>query len=82
MSGEDRDVDGKEAGGGLRQGDNVNKVFIIEPTALHQLALDSCYHRDASTNGEGTYLCEYEEYLPKAYHKFFLLLINQSTKVQ
>ena len=69
MAGEDGDVDGEESWGRLCQGDDVDKVFIVEPTALHQLALDSCYHGDASTNGEGSNLSEYKEYLPKAYHK-------------
>ena len=72
MAGEDGDVDGKESWGRLCQGDDVDKVLIVQPLALDEFALYRCYHGDAATNGEGTDLCEYKKYLPETDHRCFI----------
>ena len=68
MAREYGDVDGKEPGSRLCQCDDVDEVLIVQPLALDELALYRGNHRDASTNGEGTNLCEHKKYLPETNH--------------
>ena len=68
MTGKDGDIDGKKPGRRLCQGNDIDKVFVFEPLSFHQFAFDGGYHRNASTNGEGSDFGKDPKYIPQTDH--------------
>jgi hypothetical protein len=74
MTCKNRYVHSKKPWGSLRKRNYINEVLVVKPFALNEFAFDCSYHRDASTDGERSYLGKYPKYSPQTNHELYRYL--------